>query len=253
LSNVLYSQKNKASIEDVLITKDKYLSTDDKTKKLLIEKKFKENNIPEILIRTRKTVNPEEKINFYLNIKKDLESRSRLEEIMKKKNFNYTLEDYHYLNEIIVNSINSNNSSKIFFRKYNNESIFFAIDHQLINYVNNGFQGLLSYELNKEKNIDNSIRKISNLVYRVFRYGLVKYLDLIDLIYKDFKGIDQDENTSLSNLIINLEYGAFSERGIIASDYGASPNIIKVIDRDEKITLDSYEEKLYKEIKSIIE
>lgn len=95
------------------------------------------------------------------------------------------------------------------------------------------------------------------LWWQVLRYGLVKYLNLFNLIYKHIiseRTQEPFENVpGIDRLIFKLEYNASSPEGLVASDYGASQNIIRYFDKEISETqLDEYEKALLAKIKHLI-
>lgn len=108
------------------------------------------------------------------------------------------------------------------------------------------------------------MRVTSTLIFNTFKYQLVKYLGVFNLMYK-FK-ISQYLNKEFENvigidkLLIKLEYNGFSPEARIASDYGVPQKIIDYYDSktvaESNILLnrfDNYEKQIYQRIKRIIE
>ena len=78
------------------------------------------------------------------------------------------------------------------------------------------------------------------MVYNIFRYELVKYISVIDLIYRTYyfekkkNKISFDETSGFGGLLSYLEYGAYTDKGRKASDLGLPSNVIKHIDGGRK-------------------
>jgi hypothetical protein len=153
----------------------------------------------------------------------------------------------------------------------NNRGAFNANPHSTIayliqKYLQTGFNGLVKYRVEEKGiHIDKAVSDTSNFVYNQLKYHIVKYLGIFNLLYKhhiaNLKNIRIDEISGFERLISKLEYNAFSKNARIASDYGATNNIISFFedglpdsDRAAIIDdLDSYEINLFNKIKQMIE
>lgn len=146
-------------------------------------------------------------------------------------------------------------------------SILFA---SLNSYLNNGFQGVFDFyyrlEIQKgnKKAVNSAMRQSSNLIYNTFKYQLVKYLGIFNLMYKliesNKKKMPFEEVSGIDRLLIKLEYNAFSEEARIASDYGVPQKLIdyydsRTVERSNEIfrSFDTYERIIYNRINKIIE
>lgn len=128
--------------------------------------------------------------------------------------------------------------------------------YALTTYIRDGFNGTLEFNL-RNKNIDAAMRQTSRYVFNTFKYSLVKYLTLFDLMYRHFIACATDENAEdingLQPLIFKLEYNAKTERGIVASDYGVPNNVIKYFDNELGIDrLDAYEQNFIAKIEKLL-
>lgn len=108
------------------------------------------------------------------------------------------------------------------------------------------------------------MRKTSTLIFNTYKYQLVKFLGVFNLMYKFWISITYDINfeevNGIDKLLIKLEYNAFSEEARIASDYGVPQRIIDYYDSNNIATskeifnsFDNYEKSIYEKIKKIIE
>lgn len=130
--------------------------------------------------------------------------------------------------------------------------IFYA----LTTYIKEGFNGMLKFNLKRHK-IDAAMRHTSRNVFNTFKYGLVKYLTLFDLMYRHFiacaTGEKVEDINGLQPLIFKLEYNAKTERGVIASDYGVPNNVIKYFDNELGLDrLDDYEQNFISKIEQLL-
>lgn len=126
---------------------------------------------------------------------------------------------------------------------------------KLYYYLKDGYFGLLKYTLQTIE-INKAMRETSDLVYNVFRYQLVKYLGVFDIMYKYIKSIKTgkliDEITGITLLLQKLEHNAFSENARILSDYGVPFNVVKYYDGDINLDFDSYEQYINNKVAKII-
>ncbi len=149
----------------------------------------------------------------------------------------------------------------------NSYSIIFA---SLNSYLRSGFNGVYKYYLNNEKRkknknaVNSAMRQASSLIFNIYKYQLVKYLGIFNLMYKYIESkkrdITIDEVSGIDKLLIKLEYNAFSEEARIASDFGVPQKIIDYYDssntKDRKRVLkefDTYEKTVFERIKRIVE
>lgn len=112
--------------------------------------------------------------------------------------------------------------------------------------------------------VDSAMREAADLIYNTFKYQLVKYLGVFNLMYKYYiskiENKPLDETSGIDILLIKLEYNAFSKEAKIASDYGVPNKIVAYYDaktpeqaRNIKNSFDSYEKNIFEKVKNIIE
>ena len=116
----------------------------------------------------------------------------------------------------------------------------------------------------KERLVNTAMRKTSRLIYNIFKYQLVKYLGVFNLMYKFYisqhEKLEFEEVSGIDILLTKLEYNAFSDKAKIASDYGVPQNIVNFYDaktKDEAIkiknNLDPYEKIIFEKISTLID
>lgn len=109
------------------------------------------------------------------------------------------------------------------------------IIYSLYYYLKDGFRGLFNYRVDTLKeSVDTAMRKASELVYNTFKYQLVKYLGVFNIMYKYRLSVLNrqviEDVQGLDRLITKLEYNAYSDQAKIASDYGVPQRIIDYYD-----------------------
>jgi len=93
------------------------------------------------------------------------------------------------------------------------------------------------YVKTKGNSKDESIRKVSDFVYNVFKYHLVKYLGLFDIFYRYI--ISTRTNRSIDDisgvgiLLQKLEYNALTPKARRLSDFGVPFRIVSYYDQDD--------------------
>lgn len=112
--------------------------------------------------------------------------------------------------------------------------------------------------------VDSAMRETAELIYNTFKYQLVKYLGVFNLMYKYYiskiENKPLEETSGIDILLIKLEYNAFSEEAKIASDYGVPNKIVAYYDaktpeqaRNIRNSFDFYEKNIFEKVKKIIE
>ena len=137
------------------------------------------------------------------------------------------------------------------------ESDFSLITAKVHFYLKGGFFGLLQHNI-KGSRYDDAMRNTADMVYNVFKYQLVKYLGVFNLIYQHViahkKGVSIDEISGITTLLQKLEYNAFSSKALILSDYGVPFKLVDYYDDpDGKKNFDSYEQYIDSKISQIIQ
>ncbi len=107
---------------------------------------------------------------------------------------------------------------------------------------------------------DGVIRETSTLVYNTFRYQLVKYLGIFDLVYRYVIAKRTNKNMedviAFSRLIRKLEYNVLSTKARVLSDYGVPFAVMEYYEKnDSKIqkTFDPYEQHIDNIIQKLFE
>lgn len=253
-----YDIDSKKTDVDYTITSDKYLSKDDSEKKDKIFEEVRKRNIPREIIEQYKTISVSDKITIYDRMQ--ILSPMQLTEIkalISRLNYNMQIswngfqEIINILKPIIRDAkllelVNATCRDR-------NYSLITAKVHF---YLSGGFFGLLQY--NAQGTIyDNAMRNTADMVYNVFKYQLVKYLGIFNLIYQHViahkEGISIDEVSGITTLLQKLEYNAFSSKALILSDYGVPFRLVEYYDDPNgRKHFDFYEQYIDNKISHII-
>lgn len=137
------------------------------------------------------------------------------------------------------------------------DSDFSLITAKVHYYLKAGFFGLLKYNA-KGSHYDEAMRNTADMVYNVFKYQLVKYLGVFNLIYQytvaQQKGIKPEEVSGITTLLQKLEYNAFNSKALILSDYGVPFKLVDYYDDPNgRKNFDAYEQYIDSKITHIIQ
>ncbi|WP_276964391.1 DEAD/DEAH box helicase [Chryseobacterium sp.] len=285
----IQTPKNEVEFE---MTKAEYL--DDRTKEQIEElRKLQEQfGIPDYIINQFKVISKRQKIDIYKDISQlstaQLSLIKKLISSLNSTTMSLDKDGFQIILDIILPRVENEKLKALIQNRFkfkpddvNDYSILFA---SLSSYISAGFQGNYNYLLSrklivkkitpkefssnsKEKEIseciDSAMRETAELIYNTFKYQLVKYLGVFNLMYKYY--ISNIENKSLEEtsgidiLLIKLEYNAFSEEAKIASDYGVPNKIVAYYDaktaeqaKNIQNSFDSYENQIFEKVKKII-
>lgn len=280
-----YDKGAKKTEVDIEITKQDYLTEEEIQKRNEIRRIQEEKGIPDEIIKQFRIISREDKIYLYDQIRNlSEESRGYINALINKNNQSNVKVDFDGFQVIldILRPKIKNKSLEIFIDKKkkpperygpNKEySIliylvhFYLKDDGFRNLFENrletlkGKAGGLKWDEKKDQIINSAMRETSDLVYNVFKYQLVKYLGVFNLMYKfeasQATGVDFNEIHGIDRLLSKLEYNALSPEARIASDYGSTDRVIKYFDtvtEDRKnIVLDKFEISLLSQIEKLL-
>lgn len=248
--------KDKTDV-DYQITSEKYLTETDIERKRNIEEEIAKRQIPNDIINQYKVVSPMDKINVYdkLITLSDYQQRNisqLISSLAYKKQI--TWEGFQVIIDILLPIVSELKIKSLIEAKCqdSDNSILTA---KLYYYLSGGFHGLLKYTL-KTTEINKAMRDTSDLVYNTFRYQLVKYLGVFDIMYKYVKSIQTgksiDEIAGITILLQKLEHNAFNENARIVSDYGVPFSIVQYYDDNTNTQFDKYEQYIFHKVEKII-
>lgn len=269
---------------------------DNRSKKRLeeVRKMQYERGIPNNIISQFKAMSKRDKIIIYDKIKLlNLEELKKIKLLIRKLNspsLKINKEGLQIILNLCLEQVQNENLrgliTNTYFDKFD-ERDYSIIIVSLNNYLTKGFKGNYEYYynrflkeqkkkkiLNEEKGkdftinysliVNKAMRDSAGLIFNTFKYQLVKYLGIFNLMYKFIESqkleTKIDEVSGIDKLLIKLEYNAFSEEAKIASDFGVPQNIVDYYDSTNSIDrnrilndFDNYEKKVFERIKLIIE
>lgn len=252
---------------DLQITNGKYLTDSDKIEKDLINSKICSLKIPFDVFNCYKIIEPNDKINLYCDI---LEKFDIIESDMNKlkislnstQSRSFEWGSFQNIIDIIYPYVKEQKLKDLIEKKVGNGKVYSLLTVLLYNYIKAGYMGMLYYYINRENNpvkTDKAISIVSDYVYRIFKYTLVKYLGIFDVfyryIYSSKYSISFENSKGIGLLLHRLEYNAISDLGRKLSDFGVPFKIIEYYDNNYKNsgTFDEYENLINEKIKNIVE
>jgi hypothetical protein len=252
---------------DYQITKEKYLSEQDKKEKDFIQTQFDKLGIPPEVFNSFRVVGPKDKLILYSKIMNL--SSSQLTEI---KNVSVTLarsnvssldwNGFQLIMSVLEPIVKEDKLKKLIACKTGTAQTYSLVTVLLNSYLNGGFLSMVKYYTDRKespKTKDEAIRAVADYVYNVFKYHLVKYLGVFDIFYRYRISIIQnkkiDEISGLGLLLQKLEYNALNPKARRISDFGVPFKVVKYYDSDgrEKKSFDKYEEYVDACIQSLLD
>ena len=250
--------KDKTDV-DYQITEEKYLTPSDVQRKNDIDIKIRERQIPIEVISQYKIVSPTDKLFIYDRVMSLTAVQQRnISQLISQLAYSLqiTWDGFQTILNILQPIIKEKKIKSLVETKCKNDT-HSVLTVKLYNYLKGGFSELLNYTLTSTNtNINKAMRDTSDLVYNIFRYQLVKYLGVFDVIYKYMKSIEtgkpMDEITGITLLLQKLEHNAFDENARIVSDYGVPFSVVQYYDGDISLKFDRYEQYIKDKVEKII-
>jgi hypothetical protein len=238
---------------EVEFTGKEYL-TDADTSQLNANNAIKESlNLPRNLYCVFKTFSVEDKAFLYSSICRLTEDELKaIELFIQTYNHKRTCKQAGL--DIICNAIKRivDKKSALFnlLNKTEPDRKYCILTYMLPNYLNNNFSESVNYYIKEGEEVDVAVRKVGKLMYTVMKYEAVKYFGLFNVAYKCFlaqkNSLNYDDVKGMDILLHKLEFQAETRLGRLASDAGATPNVINYYDSIENENIDSY--KIYREL-----
>ncbi|MBR3885056.1 MAG: DEAD/DEAH box helicase family protein [Clostridia bacterium] len=254
IRNIEYDKNILKNEIDILSAPEKYLSDSEKKTKKELMNEAHSLGMTDDIINQFKTIKLSDKILLYKKIKTITD-----DEVYKVQNvcvsyrglmwdnFDFILE---YIKPIIKNR---NLLNMIEYRTGLKKNSVLTV--KVHNYIIYGYPGILNYE-KRQNNTDTAVRKVAELTFNLFKYELVKYLGVFDLLFRFemSQRLQQpiDEVFGINTLLKYLEYNSITEEGKKISDYGVPFNVLHYVDtKDESVKggFDSFEALIYNDIK----
>ena len=224
-----------------------------KTKKELLEEAHSLGLTDDVIFQF-KTIKLSDKIFLFKKIKTIQES-----EIQKIQNVCTTYQGLNWDNfDLILKYIKPIISNRellnmIEYKSTNQKNSVLTV--KVYNYIEYGYPGILKYE-KQSVSTDRAVREVAKLTFNLFKYELVKYLGVFDLLFRfvlsQKNNIPIDEGVGINTLLKYLEYNSTTEDGKKISDYGVPFKVLHYVDTKKeslKRGFDAFEQLVYNDIK----
>lgn len=239
---------------DYYMTKEKYLSQEDKDNILRLKLEQEKRKIPDEILMQFKVIGYTDKFKIYDKIKDGTYDSVIRNFIMStnSQDMSFNWGDFECILSIILPIIPQNSKlyklANVKIKSFNGRE-FSLLTIKLYNYIKNGFYGLMKYQLEHKKiSVDEAVRDTGDFVYNILKYQLVKYLGVLDLIYRYIKSqklnLNIEEVSGINKFLQILEYNALSDNAKLVSDYGAPFNVVQSFEDNKgymKEYFDEYE------------
>lgn len=245
---------------DYTITAEEYLSEEDIAKKDVILEEVRKRNLPPEIVEQYKTVSISDKLIIYdrMQILTPVQLTA-IKMLISKINYSKQIswDGFQVIIDILRPIIRDTKLSELVSVNCK-DSDFSLITAKVHFYLKGGFFGLLHYNVKNGSRYDEAMRNTADMVYNVFKYQLVKYLGVFNLIYQHTmakkEGILPDDVPGITTLLQKLEYNAFSSKALILSDYGVPFKLVDYYDGSSaRKNFDAYEEHIDKRVTSVFE
>ncbi len=283
LEHVNYDIEIDKSDVDLDITKEKYLSKNDKTRKGEIDEVVSESNITEEVLEGFKVFSRLDKAHLYnvlesdfSNLKRDIRLIRRSMFYNSKLNFDAKMALQNILKYTIPFIDEGKDENFLRLLEVPSGKVQMIIVSILDTYLNLGVVGIYRYNLNyfqRQQNsnaINRAFSETSKTIYSILRYQMAKYISLVDRIYKsllvEIDDVDPEvaQEMGLFGLLELLEYGARTEDGKLCSDFGVPYTVLKLVEENqgvwntnevdiEKYELDTFEKSKFQSFKDYID
>lgn len=269
LKHKYFDKESKKGAMEVEFVKDSYLNTEDIRQKELNTAIRNVKHLPMLLDLSYKTISIEDKYILYSSIEQ-MSSKNIgiigqfISQYNARRRYNY---DGLQLICEMIQPIVKNSDLKSLIDKESPNSHYSVLTRMIPLYLNNNFSASVQFYIDERcKNINEAVRIVAHTTYNTMRYQVVKYFGLFNIAYKCFiskrDNVSIEEISGLDLILHKLEYQSETIMGRLASDAGASPNVINYYDQkcqsEDKAKrlyekLDEYEKYNAEDIRKIVE
>ncbi|HIY44477.1 helicase-related protein [uncultured Helicobacter sp.] len=262
-----YDKESKKEEIDLFITDKIFLKEEEIQKREELIKEAQRLGIDNNILKSYQSISYSQKINLYVKISNLTQDElGYITTLIQKTNMRQIKIDWvccDWLIKFLSPMFTNNDFKRYALSITRNQSL--TITSHLHYFLKDGYIGLIKYYIKKDQSVDISIDNVSKCVFQFFKYQLVKYLGIFNLIYKqvqaDKLNKKPDEIGGLDRLLSKLEYNAVTNHGKMVSDYGAPNAIIEYYEtystspqqaKEIERRFDTYEKDFLEKIKTII-
>lgn len=258
-----YDLQSEKTDVDYQITKDQYLSAVDLQEKEAISLRVAEAGIPANIFNSFRVVGPKDKLLLYESLKRmpwwTCEEIKRVSTTLAQSNAQRLYWDgFQAILDLIIPIVREEKLKQLINLRVGVQQRYSLVTVLLSSYLEGGFMSMVNYYTtrhNQPKTKDEAIRTVADFVYNIFKYHLVKYLGIFDILYRYQVSITEDKNiedvAGLGLLLQKLEYNALSPKARKVSDFGVPFKLIDCYDSQteyDKGQFDAYEKRVDEQI-----
>ena len=252
---------------DYQITKDEYLSEGERQDKESIQYQVVASGIPTEVFDCFRVVGPKDKLTLYSYISgmpwwaiNEINQVSIT--LAQSKARRLYWDGFQQIIDLILPIVHEDKLRQLISVRTGQRKRYSLVTVLLNSYLEGGFLSMVQYYTSRAdspKTKDEAVRTVADFVYNVFKYHLVKYLGLFDVLYRyhisKVKNIDMEDVAGLGMLLQKLEYNALSPTARKVSDYGVPFKLIDCYDSDsyDKGQFDAYESYVDQEVSRLLE
>lgn len=235
-----FDEKSKKTQVDVLITDDKYLKQHEIETREYWYNEVKKRSIPHEAVEQFKTVSYEDKVKMYdliesLNREQVASIKILIRNLQVKRQIDWS--GFQCIIDIIQPIVSDIKLQHIINCKCKGQEEKYAvITAKVYYYLRGGFFGLLQFSLGQGDDKNHAVRETADLIYNVFKYNLVKYLGIFDIMYRSVRAKKEnkkfEEVSGISILLKKLEYNALNDNARRLSDYGVPFKLVDYYEND---------------------
>ncbi|MCL2477649.1 hypothetical protein [Candidatus Bathycorpusculum sp.] len=266
LNHKNYDVRSTKTDVDFQITRVEYLSETELAEKNRINTLIKAANIPQDVFDAFRIVGPIAKLNLYQKIlslsDEQISQIQKLSKsIVKSKSPHLYWDGFQLIMNIIRPIVKELKLIKLI--DYRIKKDYSLITGLLNSFLERGYVGMVRYYTDRQDNPltkDEAMRTVSDCVYNVFKYHLVKYLGLFDVFYRYIlssrTNCELNDVVGIGTLLQKLEYNAITPNARRLSDYGVPFNLVSYYDQKDGLRqkkFDAYEQYIDKQIQSLLD
>lgn len=247
---------------DLFFTDNEYLDQKNLERKHTIEQLQTQHDIPEDIINQFKVISKEDKIRIYEHIGNlSPIEMSNIKGLIQHYQISrqITYDGVETIINIVLPFVKNPKLRELMTRPQRGKDTK-VLTALLYSYFKNGLKGMINYQIQNGKNIQESVRNATDFVYNTLKYQVVKYFGAFNLMYKYYLSKQEnktfDQITGIDAILLKMEYNANTENGRLASDYGVPQKILEYYDSNndvnKKNAFDSYENRIFEKVERII-
>lgn len=248
---------------DYQITKEQYLSESERQEKAAILSQVAASEIPSEVFNCFRVVGPKDKLILYSYISElpwwIVDEVKRVSQYLAQSGAHRLYwNGFQQIMDLILPIVREEKLKQLITIRTGKQQQYSLVTVLLSSYLSEGFRSMVEFYVKRSgspKTKDEAMRQVADFVYNVFKYHLVKYLGLFDVLFRyqvsKSENINMEDVAGLGLLLQKLEYNALSPNARKVSDYGVPFKLIDCYDSKtpyDKGQFDAYEQHIDQEV-----